>query len=281
MRFSDLHTSLALLLLSTALLPGFARAEPVDRVAAPLAAESEGLAEFGAFYLSANAAVVTEYRFRGLRLSGSNPAVQGGLDIDHLSGFYAGAFVSTLDSATLGHGGAELDLYAGWSGPVAEGLRADAGVIAYLYPDAPAGSGAGDFDWVELYGSLTYTLGPGSLRVGAAWDVGEDGLAFVGPDGNGLRRGNLYLYTDLRAGVPGSDLTLTALAGYTTGQSGIGAAGPAGSASFNWSLGAEMPLAGPLSLGVAYVDAAGGGVGAGGGFDPTAGSVVGTLRASF
>lgn len=262
------------LALGFALLPASALAEPVERVAAPVAGASEGLAAIGPLYITANAAVVSEYRFRGVRLSGGDPAVQAGVDASLLAGFYAGAFASTLDTDTLGYGAVELDLYAGWSGPVAEGLAADVGVIAYLYPDAGAGAAT---DWTELYGSLTYTLGPASVRVGAAWDVGQDGIAFAGPQGSGLIRDNLYVYTDLSVGVPGTGVTLTGLAGHTTGWRS-GAEGP----EWNWSLGAEMPLAGPLRVGVAYVDAGGGAAGPGaGGFDPLGGSVVGALRASF
>ncbi|MEE4207442.1 MAG: TorF family putative porin [Erythrobacter sp.] len=222
----------------------------------------------GGFTLGANATLASEYRFRGVDLSGGDPALQGGIDITHDSGFYAGTFASTIDDDTTGYGAFELDLYAGWSGDVAEGLDVNLGVIAYTFPDAPAG----DFDYVELYGSLGFTLGPARAVVGTAWDVGRDGLAF-----GGVRRDNLYLYTDLSAGVPGTPVTVNAHLGYTDGA--VDFAGE--NVNFDWSLGADWAIRDtPLVLGVAYVDAAED-VALPGTFNPTSGTVVATLTAYF
>ena len=117
------------------------------------------------FTLSANIALASEYRFRGVDLSGGDPALQGGVDLAHASGFYAGTWASTLDDDTVGYGGVELDLYGGWSGAVAEGLTLDIGGIGYLYPDA----GAGEFDYYEFYSSLAFAIGPGEAKVGVAY----------------------------------------------------------------------------------------------------------------
>ncbi|KPP84940.1 conserved hypothetical protein [Erythrobacter sp. HL-111] len=222
----------------------------------------------GGLTVSANATIASAYRFRGIDLSGGDPALQGGIDIAHDSGFYAGTFATTIDDDTTGYGGFELDLYAGWSGDVAEGLDANLGVIAYTFPDAPAG----DFDYVELYGSLGFTLGPARAVVGGAWDVGRDGLAF-----GGVRRDNLYLYTDLSAGVPGTPVTVNAHLGYTDGA--VDFAGE--NVSLDWSLGADWAIRDtPLVLGVAYVDAADD-VAPPGAFNPTSGTVLATLTAYF
>jgi uncharacterized protein (TIGR02001 family) len=45
--------------------------------------------------LSGSASVVSDYRYRGVSLSGNDPAVQASINYDDASGFYAGAFVST------------------------------------------------------------------------------------------------------------------------------------------------------------------------------------------
>ena len=222
----------------------------------------------GGFTVSANATLASEYRFRGVDLSGGDPAVQGGIDLFHDSGFYAGTFAATLDDGTTGYGGVELDFYAGWTGEVGEALSANLGVIAYTFPDAPVG----DFDYVELYGSVGFTLGPAQATVGAAWDVSEDGLEF-----GGLRRDNLYLYTDLSAGVPGTPVTLNAHLGYTDGA--VDFAGE--SVSFDWSIGADWAIRDtPLVLGVAYVDAAQD-VAPPGAFNPTSATLLGTVTAYF
>jgi uncharacterized protein (TIGR02001 family) len=44
--------------------------------------------------LSYNAALVSKYLWRGFDLNDEGPALQGGLDYEHESGFYSGAWAS-------------------------------------------------------------------------------------------------------------------------------------------------------------------------------------------
>ncbi|MEY4721454.1 MAG: hypothetical protein RIQ46_1179, partial [Pseudomonadota bacterium] len=100
-----------------------------------LADETEAPAEFT---FSGNAALVTDYRFRGISLSAGDAAIQGTINVNHASGFYAGVWGSSLeDSAVYGH--TELDVYAGWTGEVAPGLTADVGLLYYVYPNGKVG----------------------------------------------------------------------------------------------------------------------------------------------
>jgi uncharacterized protein (TIGR02001 family) len=46
--------------------------------------------------LTFNAGVVTDYRYRGITQSRNEAAVQGGVDYAHKSGFYVGAWASTI-----------------------------------------------------------------------------------------------------------------------------------------------------------------------------------------
>ena len=204
---------------------------PADEVEA----ETEGPITF-----SANVALTSEYRFRGVDLSGGDPAVQGGLDLGHESGFYVGTWASTLDNNTVGYGDIELDVYGGWSGDVGEGMALDVGVIGYLYPDA----GPGDFDYVEFYSSLGFTFGPAETTVGVAYAPEQDSLG--GTD-------NLYVYSDVGVGIPNTPVTLTGHLGYTDGFLTFTDDGDA----FDWSIGAEANIYGPLTLSAAYVGAEG------------------------
>ncbi|MET0180564.1 MAG: TorF family putative porin, partial [Novosphingobium sp.] len=43
---------------------------------------------------------VSDYRFRGYSLSGGDPALQGTINVNHSSGFYVGAWASSLDANT-------------------------------------------------------------------------------------------------------------------------------------------------------------------------------------
>lgn len=114
--------------------------------------------------LSGNVGVVSEYLFRGLSQSGG-AAVQGGLDYSSASGFYVGTWASTIGFASdaLGGSGAEVDVYAGFSGE-AGSVGYDVGVIYYWYSeedevDMPDPS----YNTIELYGSLSF----GPVTVGA------------------------------------------------------------------------------------------------------------------
>ncbi|GFM29968.1 putative uncharacterized protein [Novosphingobium sp. PY1] len=216
--------------------------------------------------ISGNASLVTEYRFRGVDLSGGDIAVQGGVDISHSSGFYVGTWGSSLDEDTVGYGHTELDLYGGWSGEIASGVSGDIGVLYYAYPNAPAG----DYDYVEFYGSLSKTLGPVDATVGVAYAPKQDSLG--GTD-------NFYVYSDLGVAVPNTPVSLKGHIGYTDGFLTYTNDGTA----FDWSIGAEFAVNSNLSVGVSYVDAQGNRTtfGDGSTYNFVDGAVVGSLSVSF
>ncbi|OBV11335.1 TorF family putative porin [Erythrobacter dokdonensis] len=239
---------------------------PIADTASGAQDEMEAEAPASDFTFSGNVALATQYRFRGVNLSGSELALQGGFDVVHASGFYAGTWASTLDNDTVGYGSLELDLYGGWSGPLSEGLTADVGFIAYTYPDAPAGN----FDYYEVFANLAFTLGPAATTVGVNYDPKQDGLDF-----GGLTRDNLYIYTDVGIGIPDTPVTINAHLGYTDGSLTF----TNNSKSWDWSIGASVPLVGPLTASVAYIDAEADV--ATGAFNPTSSAVVGILSATF
>jgi len=214
--------------------------------------------------ISANVALASEYRFRGVDLSGGNLAIQGGVDFSHSSGFYIGTWASNLDEDTVGFGSTELDVYAGFGGALGEGLSYDVGGIYYLYPDAASGL---ETDYVEFYGSLGFGLGPAELTAGVAYAPDQDSLG--GTD-------NLYLYTDIGFSIPETPLTVTGHVGYTDGFLTF----TNDSKAFDWSIGVEAGLSGPLSVGVSYVGVEGDGL-----IDPngvfTDDAIVFTLSASI
>ena len=48
------------------------------------------------YTLSANVGVVSDYRYRGISQTRLKPALQGGADFAHKSGFYVGTWASTI-----------------------------------------------------------------------------------------------------------------------------------------------------------------------------------------
>ena len=86
--------------------------------------------------LSSNISAVTNYYARGVSQSWNMPAIQGGADISHSSGFYAGVFGSSISERTYVGASTEFDVYGGYNGTIAavEGLGWTVGAIGYFYP---------------------------------------------------------------------------------------------------------------------------------------------------
>jgi len=198
-------------LLSTALsaaVLSLGAAAPIDvlaQAAAPAASP-----------LTFNVGVVSEYRYRGISQTRFQPAVQGGPDYAFSSGFYLGAWASTIKWIKDAKGGAdvELDLYGGYKGTIAEGLSYDVGALRYVYPSNGLKPSA---DTQEIYGAITagaFTVkyshatsnlfgfadstGSGYLDVTGSFDLGSGymlaphvGHQRVAGKGNGI-----YSYTD-------------------------------------------------------------------------------------
>lgn len=201
--------------------------------AAPAFAQEEE----GPVTVTGSVTLASDYRFRGVGLSGGDPAIQGGLTLNTTPGFYVGTWASSLEDSPV-YGEVELDLFAGWAGEVAEGLGADVGVLYYAYPSKDAGAGPSDV-W-ELYGKIKPTLGPIGLTLGVAYSPEQDSLG--GDD-------NLYLSADAGVGLPGTPFTLSGHLGYTDGFLTYTADGDA----FDYSVGASATVLGGLTLGVSYV----------------------------
>lgn len=124
-------------------------------------AADEAVAPAPAVTFSGNVALTTDYTFRGISQTNENPAIQGGFNVNHASGFYAGVWGSNVDfneDETGGVDGAtlELDLFGGFAGKFgASELGYDVGVIGYLYPGA---DDSRNYDYTEVYAGLTYSM---------------------------------------------------------------------------------------------------------------------------
>lgn len=109
-----------------------------------------------------NAALTTEYRYRGLSQTRFDPALQGGADYTHNpSGFYAGTWLSTIKwtKDLGGDGNVEVDLYAGKRGQLSEAISYDVGGLYYWYPSNDLNPNANTF---EVYGQLGF--GPAYVK---------------------------------------------------------------------------------------------------------------------
>lgn len=113
-----------------------------------------------------NLGLYSEYMFRGVSLS-DGPAIQGGVDYGHSSGFYAGTWWSNIDKEFTGHGDGfsggnklETDWYFGWAKTFENGIGLNFLGNYYYYPDRENSFSAGDVgnkqDSFEVSAAITY-----------------------------------------------------------------------------------------------------------------------------
>lgn len=203
--------------------------------------------------VSGSVAVVSDYKFRGISQTDGNFAVQGGITISHESGFYIGAWGSSIDDYVTVHGTAhqELDLIAGFKKSTDTGLTFDVGVLYYVYPGTRPGFAGDDSasDFVEPYASVSYAIGPVTAKVTGNYAPKQKALSLD----QGLtlpKQDNFYLGGDLSASIPNTGVGLTGHLGHTFGPSWL--SGPT-SEYTDWSLGATYTWK-SLTFGVSYVD---------------------------
>lgn len=181
--------------------------------------------------LSANVALVSDYRFRGFSLSDKDPAIQGGFDVGTDMGFYIGTWGSSIEQFNGAE--TEIDFYGGYATTVGM-FDLDAGVIGYFYP---GGTGT---DYYEFYGSAGTAVGPLGVSLG---------VAYVPDQSNVGNTDNLYINLGAEFAVPETPLTLNAGIGRERGAFGKAP----GSDKWDWTVGATFAY-GNYSFGVAYVD---------------------------
>jgi uncharacterized protein (TIGR02001 family) len=114
------------------------------------------------YTLSYNIGATTDYRYRGISQSAKKPALQGGADFAHKSGFYAGAWASTItwikDSTANPNntkGPLEVDLYGGYKGEFSKAVAYDVGALQYWYVGNTLKNATANADTLELYGAVT------------------------------------------------------------------------------------------------------------------------------
>ncbi|UXH78783.1 TorF family putative porin [Roseateles amylovorans] len=130
-------------------------------LAAALAASALPAFAQAADPLSFNLSVTSDYRYRGISQSRLKPALQGGVDYAHSSGFYIGAWASTIKwiSDAGGDADVEIDTYLGYKTALGGGFTGDIGFLRYNYPGNDLNPSA---NTNEIYGALSY--GPATLK---------------------------------------------------------------------------------------------------------------------
>jgi len=167
---------------------------------APLPATSQA----GSSPFSANVTLTTDYLYRGLSQTDSDPAIQGGFDYTHSSGFFAGLWASNVDFATARPRDEprdlEIDYYVGYNRELGSNWSAQATLIRYTYPGADSGF---HYDYNELLVDATFR-GLVTAGLGYTNDIFGSDASAVTYELTG--RYPLAQHFDLQAGVGLFDL---------------------------------------------------------------------------
>jgi uncharacterized protein (TIGR02001 family) len=166
------------------------------------------------FTLTGNVGLFSQYIFRGLTQTNREPAIQGGFDFSHESGFYLGNWNSNISWLTDGRSYAsssiEMDFYGGYRNTIGDtGISYDIGTLYYAYPgnisrDALGGQGFPSANTWEGYFSL-----------GWKWITFKNSFSLMS-NTFGVRSSAGTWYGDLTAAYPIEDygVTLIAHVGY-------------------------------------------------------------------
>jgi uncharacterized protein (TIGR02001 family) len=152
--------------ISVIALTGTASADGYDEPGTPLPVVVD---EGRKFTYSFNIGGTSDYVFRGVSQTSTDPALQGGADMSY-GIFYAGTWASAVDFDDAPPANAEVDWYGGirptWQSPLGP-MNLDFGVIYYSYPGAdPSSVGLNDPNYVELKAGYTWSVVHPSLTTG-------------------------------------------------------------------------------------------------------------------
>lgn len=219
------------------------RALPVMMAAAWLHSAPAAAQAAGPHTVTGNVGLFSQYIFRGLTQTNRDPALQGGFDYAHASGFYAGTWASNISwltdsSAATGYTSSSLewDFYGGLRNAIGgSGFGYDVGLLYYAYPGTHStlvAPGTVKADTLEAYGALTWKW----LTAKYSYSIDDKTFGVANSDGS--------WYLDLNAAYPVTDrLALIAHYGKQKFEGSTGAVANDSFASYeDWKLGATYAL---------------------------------------
>jgi len=108
-------------------------------------------ADAAAAEITGNAALTTDYVWRGTTQTQGDPAAQAGFKVTGPAGFYGSIWGSNVEFAPETQASSELDFTVGWSRSLGADWAIDLNVLRYQYP-----STAVDLNWTELNGTVIW-----------------------------------------------------------------------------------------------------------------------------
>jgi uncharacterized protein (TIGR02001 family) len=168
---------------------------------------------------TANVGLTSDYIFRGISQTGHDPAIQGGFDYSHSSGFYLGTWGSNVgwieDYQGYSSGNLELDLYGGFRNSIGKSdFTYDVGVIQYWYPGDRDNTYCDGFSCTK-YKAVQANTTEAYAALGWKWFTAK--YSYVLSDETfGFSNSDGSYYFDISASVPIGETGLTAGAHWGT-----------------------------------------------------------------
>lgn len=187
--------------------------------------------------ITANVTLASEYVYRGISQTREKPAIQGGFDYAHASGFYAGVWGSNISwledadtSGAIDSSSVEIDLYGGYKGKINDDFSYDVGFLRYQYPgDYAAGVNSPNTNELYIAGTwkmvtlkYSYALsdlfgyidsdGSQYIDLSANFDLGAGFSLGAHVGRQDIKNNSYYDYTDWKLGVTkdfGAGLSVT------------------------------------------------------------------------
>jgi uncharacterized protein (TIGR02001 family) len=228
------NSLLSIAVLSVLAVPAFSYAE---EAVAPAAAEPAS-----PHTVTYNVGLYSQYIFRGLTQTDQDPALQGGIDYSHSSGFYLGSWATNIswlsDADAYKTSSLELDIYGGFANTIGDtGVGYNVGVLQYIYPGSK-NPGVKSAETTEVYGSLSYEWLAAKLSV-----VASDG-AF------GLKNADGSWYAELNANYPIGETGFT-INGHVGRQEFKGSGNDVADYT-DWKIGATKSWSNGVNVGAYY-----------------------------
>lgn len=172
-------------ILATALLFGTACILPTAHAA------DAGAEPAPNYTLTTNVGLFSQYVFRGISYTQKKPAVQGGADFAHASGWYVGVWGSHISGKAIQGATGEIDVYGGYATTLGD-FGVDAGLLQFIFPGGKY-PGLGE-DYQTLEANLAVSWKQFKLKYSHALTdyFGFNNRTF-GPAGNGNSKGSHYL----------------------------------------------------------------------------------------
>lgn len=107
------------------------------------------------FTFTSNVAIASQYVSRGFRQTWGKPALQGGMDLTHSSGWFAGTWASTVSHSYVEDASLEWDLYTGYAATAGD-FGYGATLYYYVYPGGRLHFADASYNYGEIVPTVSW-----------------------------------------------------------------------------------------------------------------------------